>query len=95
MKIGHNYPVRFELDLKGLNCNEIGVELIVTENGSREFPKIVESLDFEIEKTEGDICHYKLNYKPVHPGSFNYGVRLYPKNQGLPHRQDCKFVRWL
>ena len=95
MKIGKNYPMKVELDLKSLSCNEVGVELIVTENGSRETPQIVESLDFEVEKTEGSICYYILNYKPVHPGSFNYGIRLYPKNPGLPHRQDFKYVRWL
>ncbi len=95
MKIGQNYPVRVELDLKGLGCQEVGVELIVTENGNREIPQIVEILDFEIEKTDGSICCYLLNYKPVHPGSFNYGIRLYPKNERLPHRQDFRFVRWL
>ncbi|MDD4031601.1 MAG: alpha-glucan family phosphorylase, partial [Bacteroidales bacterium] len=95
MKIGQDYPVKVELDLKGLDCNEVGVELVVTENGNREIPGIVERLDFEVEKTEGSTCFYKLNYNPVHPGSFNYGIRLYPKNAGLPHRQDFKFVRWL
>ncbi|MDD4107519.1 MAG: alpha-glucan family phosphorylase, partial [Prolixibacteraceae bacterium] len=95
MKIGLEYPIKVELDIKRLDCNEVGVEFIVTENGSREVPKIIEQIDFEIEKTEGSICYYKLNYRPVHPGSFNYGIRIYPKNEGLPHRQDCRFVKWI
>jgi len=95
MKIGQEYPIRVELDIKELSCDEVGVEFIVTENGHREIPKIVERVDFEIEKNEGSFCLYKLNYKPVHPGSFNYGIRLYPRNDDLPHRQDIKFVRWL
>jgi RNase P subunit RPR2 len=27
MKIGKEYPIRIEVDLKGLNCNEVGMEL--------------------------------------------------------------------
>jgi len=95
MKIGQEYPVRVEVDLKGLSCNEVGLELVVTENGSRETPKIVETLNFDVERCEGSVCCFLLNYRPVHPGSFNYGFRLYPKNTGLPHRQDFRYVKWL
>jgi glycogen phosphorylase len=95
MKIGQYYPVRVEVDLNGLSCNEVGIELIITHNGSLETPEIVESLNFDVESCEGSMCCFKLNYKPIHPGSFNYGIRLYPKNERLPHRQDFKFVKWL
>ena len=95
MKIGQEYPVRVEVDLKELSCSDVGLELIIAENGNRETPVIVETLNFEMEKWEGSVCCFKLDYRPVHPGSFNYGFRLYPKNEGLPHRQDFKFVKWL
>jgi glycogen phosphorylase len=95
MKIGQEYPVRVEVDLKGLSCNEVGLELVVTENGSRENLKIINNQTFEVERCDNTICCYKLNYRPVHPGSFNYGFRLYPKNKGLAHRQDFRCVKWL
>jgi alpha-glucan phosphorylase-like protein len=95
MKIGQDYPVRVEVDLKGLSCDEVGLELVITENGTREEPQIVEILHFEADACEGSVCCFKLNYHPVHPGSFNYGFRLYPKNEGLPHRQDFKYIKWL
>ena len=28
-------------------------------------------------------------------GSFKTGVRMYPKNENLPHRQDFCYVKWL
>jgi hypothetical protein len=95
MKIGQEYPVRVEVELKDLSCNDVGLELIIAENGNRETPAIVETLDFEAEKCDGSVCCFKLNYRPVHPGSFNYGFRLYPKNAGFPHRQDFRYVKWL
>ena len=95
MKIGNVYPVLAEIDLKGLNCNEVGLELLVTENGDEEDLRIVETVNFEKSNCEGTVCCFTLNYKPVHPGSFNYGFRLYPSKEGLPHRQDFRFVKWL
>lgn len=95
MKIGQDYPFRVELDLKELSCDEVGLELVITENGSQKTPKILETLNFEIEKCENSIASFKLNFHPVHPGSFSYGLRLYPKNEGLPHRQDFSYVKWL
>lgn len=95
MKVGKEYPIRLDVDLKGLNCNEVGLELLVTENGIDDMPQIVEVVDFEKEPLDGTICTFKLNYRPVHPGSFNYGFRLYPNIEGLPHRQDFRYVKWL
>ncbi len=96
LKIGNEYPLRVEIDLKGLDCNDVGLEFIVVEFGEKNnSPLIVEKLECEVEKREGTVCFFKLNYNPEHPGSFNYGIRLYPKNPGLPHRQDFKYVKWL
>ncbi len=95
MKMGQEYPFHVEIDLKGLSCQEAGLELVVTENITDEGPRMIETFDFELEKCEGTSCCFKLNFHPVHPGSFNYGLRLYPKNEGLPHRQDFSFVKWL
>ncbi len=95
MKVGQEYPFKVKLDLKSLKCDEVGLELVIIENGTHDKPKIVETFDFEIEQCDDSVVHFKLKFHPVHPGSFNYGVRLYPKNDGLPHRQDFSFVKWL
>ena len=95
MKIGQEYPIKVNVDLKGLSCNEVGLELILTENDENEKVKIVEVYELTAENCEGSVCCYKLNLHPNHPGSFNYGFRLFPKNENLPHRQDFKFIRWI
>jgi glycogen phosphorylase len=95
IKIGMEYPMRVDVDLKGLKFNEAGMELLVIENGINDTPKIVEVMEFEKEHLEGTICTFTLKYRPLHPGSFNYGLRLYPCIEGLPHRQDFRYVKWL
>jgi len=32
---------------------------------------------------------------PDEAGTFKCGVRMYPKNKLLPHRQDFCYVKWL
>src|SRR5690606_14874490 len=85
MKIGKEYPIRVEIDLKGMNCNDIGLELVVTENGDEDSLRIVETVNFEKTDYEKNKCCYTLNYKPINRGSYNYGFKLFPNIEGLPH----------
>ncbi|MEZ5103684.1 MAG: alpha-glucan family phosphorylase [Draconibacterium sp.] len=95
MKIGQHYPVSVHLDLKGLSCDEIGVELVVAENENDRPARIVETVEFVAESCEGSVCCYTHKLHPNHPGSFNYGFRIFPKNENLAHRQDFKFIKWI
>ena len=95
MKIGQEYPVKVFLDLKGLSCKEIGLELVITENENKQPTRIIETVELFAENCEGTICCYKHNLHPNHPGTFNYGFRLFAKNENLAHRQDFRYVRWI
>jgi alpha-glucan phosphorylase-like protein len=95
MKIGHVYPCGVILDLKGLSCHEVGVELVISENDDLKTSRIVETLELKVASCNEKECCYQLDFYPNHPGSFNYGFRIFPKNENLPHRQDFKYVRWI
>lgn len=95
MKIGKHYPVKVYLDLKGLSCTEIGLELVITENENKQPTRIIESVELYGESCDGTVCCYKHNFHPNHPGTFNYGFRIFPKNENLPHRQDFRYIRWI
>jgi alpha-glucan phosphorylase-like protein len=95
MKIGQQYPVKVYLDLKGLSCTEIGLELVITENENKQPTRIIESVELFGESCDGTVCCYKHNFHPNHPGTYNYGFRIFPKNENLPHRQDFRYIRWI
>jgi len=95
MVMGDEYPVCVSVDLNGLSTSEVGVELLVTENGVDKPANIVDVIEFKPGKCNGTVCTYSHKIKPNHPGSFNYSFRLFPKNENLPHRQDFKYVRWI
>jgi len=95
MSIGKEYPIFVKVDIKNLSSDEVGLELVITENEGDKAPKITDIIEFENIGCEGSICTYKYNLRPNHPGSFNYGFRLLPKNKNLPHKQDFGYIKWI
>ena len=95
MVIGKVYPIVVKVDLKNLSSDEVGLELVITENEESKAPRITDIIEFENTGCDGSICTFKYNLHPNHPGSFNYGFRLFPKNQHLPHRQDFGYIKWI
>ena len=92
-QMGKGYPSWVTLDLKGLNQEEIGVELIVATG--KDQPRFVEKHDFSSEKSTDGMAHYKLELTLKKPGIYNYGLRIYAKNSDLPNRQDFRLLKWL
>ena len=95
LKIGKKYPVKVSIDLKGLDSSEVGLEMVITQNDDKKIPRLIDTLEFEIENIEGSICNYKLDVHLGRAGSYNYSMRLFPKNSLLPHRQDFCLVKWV
>ncbi|NOR75017.1 MAG: alpha-glucan family phosphorylase [Draconibacterium sp.] len=95
MVMGQEYPVRVTIDLKGLSCEEIGVELILTENGTDKPTSISSITEFHPDNCDGSICCYSNKINPNSPGAFNYSFRLFAKNKNLAHRQDFKYIKWI
>jgi glucan phosphorylase len=95
MVMGNEYPVKVTVDLKGLSCNDVGCELVITESTEDGQEKIADTVEFKAESCDGTICCYNRTIKPDHPGSFSYSFRLFGKNENLAHRQDFKYVKWI
>lgn len=92
-KMGQNYPSHIVLDIKGLSPKEIGIEIIIASGNDR--LEYVERHEFISGKVENGLTHYSLNLTLTKPGSYNYGVRIFPKNSDLPNRQDFRILKWI
>ncbi|MCF8362900.1 MAG: alpha-glucan family phosphorylase [Prolixibacteraceae bacterium] len=93
-KIGEKHPSSVTLNLNGLSPEEIGVEIVLVEK-HEDKQTFVECHEFKTEKTNGDNVVYTTKLTFMNPGSYNYGIRVYPKNKHLPHRLDFNYVRWI
>lgn len=95
LRIGEEYPAKVVLDLKGLSPEDVGLEIIIAGQEGNENRKIVQRSEFQAGPLEGTVCTYLLSLQPMDPGAYDYGLRIFPKNPNLPHRQDFKYLRWV
>ncbi|MGF7139524.1 alpha-glucan family phosphorylase [Roseimarinus sediminis] len=93
-QIGETKPALIKIDLNGLLPEEVGVEIVLTEK-QEEKDVFVERHEFEALSGEGNITTYELKLNLTNPGSYNYGIRVFPKNSLLPHRFDFRYMHWL
>ena len=91
-RTGDRFDVCCTVNTNGLG-DSLGVELVMykdkdgvsTYSGRK---------DLVITGHEGDIYHYELKDQMKEAGVFRYSLRMYPKNDRMPHRQDFAYVRW-
>ena len=95
LHFGEAFKVHFKLFTNSLPAQNLGVEAVFfkrisdTELDLR-FHKELSLLDFD-----GQIATFGGEILPQISGVFEYGFRLFPKYEGMPHKQDLPFVKWL
>ena len=94
-KVGEEYGINVTVDVKDLNDNGIGIELVVTQLDKNNKDSLYDVEELKLVKTEGSKLFFSLNYQLDRAGAFKYAFRMFPKSEDLPHRQDFCFVRWL
>ncbi|MFO8068304.1 MAG: alpha-glucan family phosphorylase [Bacteroidales bacterium] len=92
--LGDKFHARIILDVNEINPDDIGVEVVFIEDS---FDEIELVLVEEMKKVNADksIVSYECEVPANKAGVFNYGFRIFPKNQLMPHRQDFSLVRWI
>ena len=94
ISLGKSYSGKMLLDIGELSIEDVGVELVVTEqvNGRR---VVCSTHDFHPVSFENGKALYAIELTPDDPGLFQLALRVYPKNPLLPHRQDFALVKWV
>ena len=92
---GHDYRAEIVLDIKNIPTENVGVEFVftlLTNDGEYEF---VDSQEFKLVSCKNGKCLYRADLIPEKAGTFFYGIRIYPRHQDLPHKQDFYLLRWI
>lgn len=92
---GKSYKGEVILNINGIAPDAVGVEFIITRmlhDGKHEF---VAAYDLDLVDSRNGRSLYMLEMTPEKAGTFFYGLRLYPKNKELPHRQDFYLLKWI
>jgi phosphorylase/glycogen(starch) synthase len=88
---GAEYFGRVVLDLNEISPEQVGVELVLTEN----LHDIVNIQRFTFVSAEGGKAIFETKVLNDRSGTFNYGIRIFPVHEFLPHRQDFGLLKWI
>jgi glycogen phosphorylase/synthase len=91
IEAGNEYEGHVVLKLKDIEHENVGVELVVSED----FRELVQRQEFEFVGMENENAIYNIKAVIDRPGTFQYGIRVFPKHELLPHRQDFDILQWI
>ena len=92
---GMKYKITYVIDEQGLD-DAVGLELVSLNNEQSDSEREVYSThQFKMVKREGNLFTFEAEIEPSNAGTYRSCVRMYPKNDLLPHRQDFAYVKWI
>ena len=92
--LGKSYQGQVDLELGELSSEDVGVELVIARQQEGRL-EVRSTREFTVESSKDGHARYVLEVTTDDPGVFMLGVRVFPKNPLLPHRQDFALVKWI
>ena len=93
--VGEKYHFEVKLDIANLRPEDLGVEMVIARQiVGGEGVNVARTVGLECSKVEGKIVTYTLDYTPDATGTFDVALRVFPRNEHLPHRMDFALVKW-
>jgi phosphorylase/glycogen(starch) synthase len=90
-----NFEAEVVLGLRNIKPEDIGVEILVASVNEKGQYHIEEKCELAVVSSEADKTVYRATLVPAMAGFYQMAVRMYAKNDLLPHRQDFELVKWL
>ena len=91
---GRKYKIRYVINEQGLD-DAIGLELVNIHTNKNGEEYVFSKVPLKVVSREGNNYVFEGLMDPDHSGIFKSAVRMFPKNDLLPHRQDFCYVKWL
>ena len=94
VETGKEGKLTYVIDEQGLN-DAIGLELVTLVNNQNTEMSIHSVIPFKVVGHSGNNFTFECSFDPDIAGAYRTAVRMFPKNDLLPHRQDFCYVKWL
>lgn len=95
LPVGQPFTATIKLNLDGIEAQHVGVEVVFFKRIDEEKLELKVKKELQLQSVEGSIATYTCQVDPELAGVYEYGFRVFPTHQHLPHRQDLPLVRWL
>jgi glycogen phosphorylase len=94
LPMGKPFEGTLRLDIGDLPAEQVGVEIVFFRRTGEDNLQIQLVQELELKGHKGSIATYSCAADPKTAGVLEYGFRIFPKHELLPHRQDFPVVRW-
>ena len=94
VETGKEGKLTYVIDEQGLN-DAMGLELVTLVNNQNTEKSIHSVIPFKVVGHSGNNFTFECSFDPDIAGAYRTAVRMFPKNDLLPHRQDFCYVKWL
>ena len=91
---GDKYTLRYVINEQGLD-DAIALEKVNVFTNMDGEERIYSIEPLKMIGRDGNNFTFEAELSPKQAGEYRSAVRMYPKNDNLPHRQDFCYVRWL
>jgi len=96
LPMGEHFTTTIKLHLNGIAPQHLGIELVFFKRvkDDRELD-LKFAKEFTLQEHQDDQATYTCDVELEMSGVYEYGFRVFPKHELLPHRQDLNLVKWI
>ena len=95
LPLGEKCEASAVLNLQDMSAEDVGLEVVFYKRQSEKQLELLFVHEMEVKSIKGSEVEFACSFVPRTAGVFEFGFRLFPKHELLPHRQDFGLVRWL
>jgi len=95
LMLGVNSHSEITLFIGDLDPEDVGVEVVAATVDAKGRYHIHSHVSFRLDSVSDGTAVYSADFIPGSTGAYQLAVRIYAKNDLLPHRQDFELVKWL
>lgn len=95
LPLGQDFHAKIKLELHYIPSDQVGVELVFFKREIQDSLTLIHREELELDHQEGTVACYAGKVKSTIAGVYEYGLRVFPKNDMLPHQQDFDLVKWI
>lgn len=95
LPMGDRFKATMKLFIDGIDAENIGLEVIFFKRLNDNELELKFSEEFILKAKTNNAATFECDVELEMAGVYEYGFRLFPKHELLPHRQDFNLVKWL
>ncbi|MGB3545874.1 MAG: alpha-glucan family phosphorylase [Saprospiraceae bacterium] len=94
LPVGEDFTATVRVHLNGIAAESIQVEVVFYKRLSESKLELRSQAALKRQNTEGDSATFTITLDPQLSGVFEYGFRVRPTHQLMPHPQDLALMTW-